>query len=29
MKVSPFVIFIARDHHFDNELFSKKMKMIL
>lgn len=21
--VSPFVIFIARDHHFDNELFSK------
>jgi len=22
-SVSPFVIFIARDHHFDNELFSK------
>tara|TARA_Y100000816_G_scaffold157619_1_gene112548 strand:- start:5941 stop:6540 length:600 start_codon:yes stop_codon:yes gene_type:complete len=22
-EVSPFVIFIARDHHFDNELFSK------
>ena len=22
-KVSPFIIFIARDHHFDNELFSK------
>ena len=21
--VSPFVVFIARDHHFDNELFSK------
>tara|TARA_B100000780_G_scaffold18101_1_gene11828 strand:+ start:4016 stop:4612 length:597 start_codon:yes stop_codon:yes gene_type:complete len=21
--VSPFIIFIARDHHFDNELFSK------
>ncbi len=21
--ISPFVIFIARDHHFDNELFSK------
>tara|TARA_B110000305_G_C19391904_1_gene615348 strand:- start:1021 stop:1617 length:597 start_codon:yes stop_codon:yes gene_type:complete len=22
-SVSPFVVFIARDHHFDNELFSK------
>ena len=22
-SVSPLVIFIARDHHFDNELFSK------
>tara|TARA_Y100001970_G_scaffold293083_1_gene437634 strand:+ start:4423 stop:5016 length:594 start_codon:yes stop_codon:yes gene_type:complete len=22
-NISPFIIFIARDHHFDNELFSK------
>ena len=22
-SISPFVVFIARDHHFDNELFSK------